>query len=201
MKKIDAKPVIDFFKMLGDLQKVTRTSYVPGEDRKENDAEHSYTLALLAWYIIDVFDLDLDKDKAILYALAHDIPEVYAGDTMAFSKDPDVLATQDEREEKARKQLSENFPEITDLHTTMEQYEKREDPESVFVHALDKIQPVLVEYLQDGRAIKENNLTYSETVALKRKVTENSPEISDLLEQLIALMTKDKKRFWGELTS
>ena len=172
---------------------------MPGEDRKENDVEHSYTLALLAWYIIDALALDLSKEKAIMYALAHDIPEVYAGDTNAFSNNPELLQTQDTREAEAREKLRNEFPDAPTIHNTMEDYEKRQDPESIFVHALDKVHPVLLEIIQDGRTIKEEGLGYTRAISLKRKVTAASPEVSDFLEQLIALIDTDKKRYFGDL--
>lgn len=198
MKKIESEPVIKFFTLLNKFQRVYRTGYMPGEDRKENDVEHSYTLALLAWYAIDAFELNLNKEKAIMYALAHDIPEVYAGDTNAFSNDPILLQTQKEREEAAQGRLSSEFPEAKTIHQTIENYEKRQDPESIFVHALDKVHPVLIEIIQDGRTIKEEGLQYSRAVELKRRVTADSPEVSNLLEQLIALIDKDKERYFGK---
>ncbi len=200
MKKIEAQPVINFFKMLNAFQRVYRASYMPGENRKENDVEHSYTLALLSWYIIDAFGLDLDKDKAIKYALVHDIPEVYAGDTQAFSTDAQLLNSQKEREKVARRKLKKDFPEAKAIHEEIEKYEARQDPESIFVHALDKAHPVLIELLQDGRTIKEEKLRYAQAVSLKRKTTAASQEISDLLEQLIAILDKDKKLYFGEFT-
>ena len=198
MKKIEAEPVLKFFTLLNKFQRVYRTGYMPGEDRKENDVEHSYTLALLTWYIIDAYELNLSKEKAIMYALAHDIPEVYAGDTNAFSNDSVLLESQDIREEAAREKLRIEFPNAPTIHKTMEDYEKREDPESIFVHALDKVHPVLIEMLQDGRTIKEEGLGYSRAVTLKRKVTAASPEVADLLEQLISLIDTDKERYFGE---
>ena len=200
MHKIQAGKVIEFFKMLNAFQRVYRVGYVPGEDRKENDVEHSYTLGLLAWYIIEAFDLKLDKDKALRYALVHDLVEVYAGDTHAFSKNAGHLNSQKEREAAAQKRLAAEFPEVKSIHDHIEAYEARQDPESVFVHALDKVHPVLIEILQDGRTVKEEKLGYTEAVSLKRRVTAASPEIKDLLEQLIAILDKDKKLYFGELT-
>ncbi len=198
MKKMESELVIKFFTLLNKFQRVYRTGYMPGEDRKENDVEHSYTLALLAWYAIDAFKLNLNKEKAIMYALAHDIPEVYAGDTNAFSNDPELLRTQTEREEVAQGRLNSEFPEAKTIHETIKNYGERKDPESIFVHALDKVHPVLIEIIQDGRTIKEEGLQYSRAVELKRRVTADSPEVSDLLEQLISLIDKDKERYFGK---
>lgn len=199
MKKIAAPKVIEFLQMLHGLQRVVRVMHVPGEDRFENDIEHSYLLAMSVWYAIDVFQIPLDRDKAIRYALAHDMVEVYAGDTYVYSKDTEALATKKTREKEARKKLLDTFPEVPAIHAAMECYEEQSDPESVFVRAFDKIMPLLTNYVQDGRTIKANNVSFTQIVNLKRATTAKSPEVSDLLEQIIELLDKDRARFFGEL--
>ncbi|MFI5260275.1 MAG: HD domain-containing protein [Candidatus Paceibacteria bacterium] len=199
MKKISAPKVIAFLEMLHGLQRVVRVMHVPGEDRFENDIEHSYLLAMSVWYAIDVFDIPLDRDKAIRYALAHDMAEVYAGDTYVYSKDTEALATKKTREKDARKKLLDIFPEVPTIHEAMERYEDQSDPESIFVRAFDKVMPLLTNYVQDGRTIKANSVSFSQVVNLKRATTASSPEVSDLLEQIIELIDKDRERFFGEL--
>lgn len=182
-------------RMLHSFQRIERVVPVPGEDRYENDAEHSYFLAMSVWHAIDTFELPLDRDKAIRYALAHDLPEVHAGDTYVFSKD--ALAGKKERETAARKKLKEDFPTIPDMHEAMEAYERQTDPEAVFVRALDKLLPVMT-YLQDSRTLKERGTSFSEFVELKRRTTASCAEVSDLAEQLIALFDQDRARYFGE---
>jgi putative hydrolase of HD superfamily len=200
MKKIAAPKVIEFLEMLHALQGVVRVMHVPGEDRHENDIEHSYLLAMSVWYAIDFFEIPLNRDKAIRYALAHDMVEVYAGDTYVFSKDPEALINKKIREKEARRKLSDKFPEASAIHEAIERYEDQSDPESIFVRAFDKLMPVLTNYVQDGRTIKENKVSFSQIVNLKRATTASSPEVSDLLEQIIELLDKDRERFFGELT-
>lgn len=66
--------------LLHDFQKVERVVFVPQRDRQENDVEHSYLLAMLAWQLAEILAPQLSKEKVIKYALVHDLVEVYAGD-------------------------------------------------------------------------------------------------------------------------
>lgn len=198
MKRIEADKIIGFIQMLHRLQGVTRVMHVPGEDRYENDLEHSYILAMAAWYAIDTFDLPLDRDRAIRYALAHDVPEVHAGDTYVYSKDAAALESKKQREADARKKLAEEFPTVPGMHEAMEGYENGVDKEAVFVRALDKTMPLITNYVQDGRTIKTEGVTFAQIAELKRRTTEPCPEVRDLAEQLLAIFNADQKRFFGD---
>jgi len=198
MNKLDTEKVLTFVKMLHDLQAVKRVVHVPGEDRYENDLEHSYLLAMAVWYAIDTFELPLNKDKAIRYALAHDVPEVYAGDTYIFSKDEKALSSKKERELEARVKLRETFPTASSMHDAIEVYENQGDDEAVFVRALDKVMPLIAIYLQDGRTWKEAEVSYTQILENKRKSTALSPEVLALAENIMALVDKDRKRYFGD---
>jgi len=71
--------------MTVDLSLIERRSYVAGTDRRENDIEHSLTVAMLCWYIHDSLKLELDIAKILKYALTHDFVERYAGDVNTFA--------------------------------------------------------------------------------------------------------------------
>lgn len=196
MSKIDAKASAKFHTLLDAFALVERVAHVTGREQRENDAEHSFALAMLAWYMADAFDLALDKDKLLRYALAHDLVEVYAGDTYIW--DEERKKTKHEREEKARLQLMENFPEFKGLHTTIEAYEAREDAESQFIYALDKVEPVLKNYAQDGRTWKEMGVAHDDLVAHKVGKVGEHAEMNDVLQQLITLVAKDKRRYFAK---
>ncbi len=79
--------ILDFTKLLNKFRAVKRIVFTVGEGEPENDAEHSYQLAMLSWYIISAENLKLDKNLVIKYALVHDLVEVYAGDTYFYRSD------------------------------------------------------------------------------------------------------------------
>lgn len=181
--------VLAFSELLQTFQKVDRIVRVPGlPDRWENDVEHSYNLAMLAWYLVESEHMPLDATKVLKYAMLHDLVEVYAGDTYIYSKDEAHLASKHEREAEAATQLAQNFPEFPSMHSLIEEYEKREDPESRFVYALDKLQPVIHIYLDEGVTWKEMGVTLA--MALENKIPKMkiSPEVSACFDELVVLL-------------
>ena len=78
--------VLQFCRLLMQFQAVERYGTEAPKGFRENDAEHSYSLAMMSWYIISTAKLDLDLQKSIQYSLAHDLVEVYAGDTQPLAQ-------------------------------------------------------------------------------------------------------------------
>jgi len=195
---LDLQKILGFVRLLNAFRQVRRALRVNSEERLENDVEHSYYLGMLAWYIADSHHLALDKDLILKYALVHDIVEAHAGDTYVFTTDAKKRDSKEAREKKAILQLQKEFPEFGDLHKLIAGYEKREDDESRFVYALDKIQPVLNIYLDNGRTWKENGVTIQMLVDFKKEKTALSPEVHSCFDELIGLLKKDEAKLFGK---
>lgn len=101
------KTFFEFITMTQQLRNIERTIFYKDSPALENDLEHGYQLTLLAWMMIDYLKLPLNKDLAIKYALAHDIIEVYAGDTNHF--DPKDFHDKKERELQSLERLKQQF--------------------------------------------------------------------------------------------
>ncbi|HUB92905.1 MAG TPA: HD domain-containing protein [Verrucomicrobiae bacterium] len=71
--------------MVLDLASIKRNHMHIGSDQHENDIEHSFTVALLCWFICEHYTLPLDHAKVLKYAMAHDFVERYAGDTNTYA--------------------------------------------------------------------------------------------------------------------
>ena len=82
--------LIEFTKFTHSFQQIKRVIYANGEDRNENDAEHSYQLAMACWLVVETKKLKLDLNKIVKYALVHDLVEIYAGDTYFYSTDKNM---------------------------------------------------------------------------------------------------------------
>lgn len=189
--------LLGFAKILNEFQAVERVIRVKGSDRWENDVEHSYDLAMLAWYILSSSETVLDRDKVIRYALIHDFLEVYAGDTYNFSTDVAHVAGKHEREAAAIVKLRKTLSEFTELHEVIDAYEERSDAESRFVYALDKIEPVIQTYLDDGRVWKEKNITIEMIYENKKEKVALSPEIQVYFDEFMELLRKEEKKLFG----
>jgi putative hydrolase of HD superfamily len=198
MTEPNAGRAISFMELLHAFQRIERVAHVPQKDRRENDVEHSYLLAMLAWYLADSLKLSLNKDKILRYALAHDLVEVYAGDTYIFTEDQKEMDSKHQREHEAQLRIEKEFPEFGELNATIEQYEAKADEESVFVYTVDKLAPVITNYVQDGRTWKEMDVSFDQLVDNKRRRIGDEPYVRELLEQTIALIEKDRSRYFNK---
>lgn len=187
---------LTFLKFIRDFEKVERVIYRPN-DRLENDAEHSYQVAIVAWFLSDQFKLPLSKEKLFKYGLAHDLVEVYAGDTPAYGTGyTNTQETKKEREEKALQRIKKEFDYFNDLTETIDAYEARGDDESMFIYELDKILPALNLYLDDGYGWNKLNLTLDQINVEKRGKVKNVKELVSLLEEMLERFEKEKERLF-----
>ncbi|MDB5237439.1 MAG: metal dependent phosphohydrolase, putative hydrolase of superfamily, partial [Parcubacteria group bacterium] len=126
--------------------------------------------------------------------------EVYAGDTYIYGN-AEELASKHEREAAAAQRLAEEFPDFPDLHELIETYEKREDAESRFIYALDKLQPVLHIYLDDGATWKETGVTLAMAIENKTPKIAVSPEIAAYFDELLVLLRERQEELFGSVTA
>lgn len=139
---IDVKDLEAWVGMLHDFQSVERKVIPPGRDHRENDVEHSYTLAMTAWYLNEAYELGMSSSTILMYALTHDLAEVYAGDPLPI--DEAAMSVKPKLEAAALKRLGEEFPGAYPIWWYARQYEARDTEECRFVYALDKIMPRLM---------------------------------------------------------
>lgn len=184
MKNVSKENFVDFQDFLLRFQGVIRLIPVPQREVNENDAEHSFSLAMFCWYIIEIRDLKLDINKVFKYSLAHDLVEAYAGDTPEFA-DSDAKKQKTELEAQAVQTIADRFPEFTDLSATIRAYEEQEDAESNFVYAMDKLMPVIMLYLQDGNLWKELEIDFEQWKESIIPKVKRSQEVYDILQEFI----------------
>ena len=193
----DLQHLLKFIELTHQFQNIERTVYAGvGNDRFENDAEHSYQVAITAWYLNSTRNLHFENEKLFKYALAHDLVEAYAGDTSIHDKE--AHAVKHEREEKALEQIVQTFPECTDMYETIKAYERREDGESKFVYALDKLLPMLNAYLDSGRSWHKNRASYTAIHEYKLPKVALDPTIHDLYNELTKLLEQRKELFFSQ---
>lgn len=186
--------LIDFINFTHEFREVVRIARTPNNSRMENDAEHVCQIAQVAWFLIDQENLKLNKEKVFIYALAHDLVEVYAGDIPMFDKRG--LKTKHDREKKALERIKKRFPKFKNLSKVIEQYERRGDKESKFIYALDKLIPPIQCYLEDGKIWHENDIAFgylSENKSSKIKV---SKEMDKYWQELLKELTKNKTKYF-----
>jgi putative hydrolase of HD superfamily len=190
--------ILGFVDLISQFRSVERVVLIKDSDRNENDVEHSYSLAVLAWYINNLSKLNLNTDKLLKYALVHDLVEVYAGDTFLYHKDADFVRSKQKREKEAAHKLKKEYSDFSELHKTIEQYEKHEDEESKFIYALDKIEPMLNIYMDKGRTWKETDVTLEMLKTAKTPKVALSPMVEKIFKKLIERLTEEHDELFGK---
>ena len=163
-----------------DMSLIDRKHYLPHTNRRENDIEHSMTVAILCWYILDKYTLDLDITKVFKYALTHDFVERYAGDVPTFASE----AERNEkviREQESLSRLSEEYKGFSDLVTSIQKYETKEDAEALFVWSVDKIQQLIMGDLDNWRSYAEKPITYDEFTKKYTELLEKSSQYTRVI--------------------
>lgn len=154
--------------------------------RRENVAEHSWHLALMAVILAEHANAPVDLLRVLKMLLIHDVVEIDADDTFCY--DSEGLATKEEREQKAAERLFGMIPdpEGTELRALWEEFEARETPEAKFAAALDRVQPVLANYLTGGGTWRESGVTYDQVMERLGPVADGSQALWEYVQQLIA---------------
>lgn len=118
---------------------------------------------MVAWYVADLFKLNLNRQLILEYALAHDLVEIYAGDNDTFKNaSQENLDNKKQREMSALKRIKKEFPNFLSLHESIERYENLFDQESKLVYVVDKILPDINIYLSNDSYYKDNKVTLEE---------------------------------------
>lgn len=126
--------------------------------RGENDAEHSWSLALFACILARHVDPKLDAGKVCQFAIVHDLVELYAGDTNVYGAE-EHHETKEEREQAAFEKIQKEFAHLPWLTETLAAYEKQDSPEALYVRSIDKYIALIFDYVDEGRYYHENKLT------------------------------------------
>ncbi len=192
----DINDLIDFVKFTHEIRNVRRALILDGTTQ-ENDAEHSYQLAFIAWFIIDRDELKLDKYRAVCLAMVHDIVEVYAGDVIAFAP-VKTLADQRQKEAIAVRKLREQWPAFNSLHKSVYEYENLSSEEAKFVFALDKLVPIINNYLYEGKAWKKHGITLEKMQSIKVGKIDKNPRVDEYYQQLLKILEKNPRIFGTE---
>ena len=135
------KQQLDLILEIDKEKNILRQTHLSGHGRRENDAEHAWHMAIMAYLLKDYANEPVDIAKVMIMCLIHDIVEIDAGDTYAY--DTEGLKTQKAREDAAKERIFSLLPEDQkkELTALFDEFENYRTPESKFAHSLDNLQP------------------------------------------------------------
>ena len=173
------KKQLDFILEVDKVKNIFRQTYLADGNRKENDAEHSWHLALMAVLLKEYSNEEVDLSKMIPMVLAHDLVEIDAGDTYAY--DEEGLKTQRERECQAADRIYALLPEDqqSKLRDIWEEFEAGETPEAKFAHTMDNLQPAMLNVVNNGVSWKEHGIAISQIMKRNAHTAEGSQVLWD----------------------
>ena len=156
---------LEFVVLLEEMKKIFRQTKVIGEDRRENDAEHTFHIATMSIFLQEISELEVDINKVIKMLLVHDLVEIFAGDTFAYDEISNIGKSEREKKSmnKLKSYLSENNQKI--LEDLWLEFEGRSSNESKFANAMDRLQPLLSNInSNNGGTWKDNKVRLSQVL-------------------------------------
>jgi len=179
------KQQIDFIKEIDKLKYIQRKTKLFNSDRHENDAEHSWHLAMMVLVFAEHANEPIDVLKVLKMLLIHDIVEIDAGDTFLF----DTTKNHDNTEEelKAAKRIFGILPEAqaADMIEIWEEFEAAISNDAKFAKALDNFEPMLQNASNKGGTWSEFNVPYDTVIEKKKKIGNGSEVIWNYAKGLL----------------
>lgn len=176
---------IEFIIEIDKVKQIFRKNLLMDGSRNENDAEHSWHLAVMAILLSEHTSEELDISKVIKMVLVHDLVEIYAGDTYCY----DDKGNEDkcDREEKAADRLFSILPEdqCLELRALWEEFEEKKSPEARFAASLDRLQPLIHNYKTQGVTWLANGITSDKVLKRNEILAESVPSLWEYAKDII----------------
>ena len=167
------------------VKNIFRQTHLSNNGRRENDSEHSWHTAVMAYLLREYANEDVDIARVMLMCLIHDIVEIDAGDTYAY--DTQGQQTQKDREDAAKQRIFSILPEdqAAELIALFDEFEAYETPESRFAHAMDNVQPLLLNNSNDGCDWREHNVAADQVYRRHRKTRLGSEKLFEVTDRIL----------------
>ncbi len=175
-----------FIQEIDRLKQIFRRTYLIDSSRRENDAEHSWHLAVMAMLLSEYAAApQLDVSRVIKMALVHDLVEIDAGDTYLY--DEHAGEDKSERERRAADRIFGLLPDeqAIELRALWEEFEARATPEAKFALALDRFQPLYHNYRTKGISWQEHGITSQQVLRRLSVMQDGAPQLWDYAQRLI----------------
>ena len=176
---------IEFIKEIDKIKYIQRRTCLLNSDRPENDAEHSWHLALMAIALSEHANKPVDILRVLKMVLIHDIVEIDSGDVFLYDKSKSHKNT--EEEFAAAKRIFGLLPEnqAKELIDLWKEFEDGETDDAKFAKSLDKLEPLLQNFSNNGGTWDKYNVTYNEVYTQKKSINKGSDTLWEYAENLL----------------
>lgn len=180
---------LEFLRIVDGLKRIdrmTRLIQQPGESaRRENSAEHSWHLALMAMMLVEHANEPVDLARVLQMILIHDIVEIDAGDTFVY--DANAMTGKAEREARAAERIFGTLPDDQrdDMFSLWHEFEARETPEARYASALDRLAGMLPNHANGGGTWNEHKVTVEQVTRRNESISMGSTVIWEHAKQWI----------------
>ena len=164
---------------------IFRQTHLSGHGRRENDAEHAWHMAVMAYILKEYSNEEIDIAKVMLMCLIHDIVEIDVGDTYAY--DPKGHETKKERESRAKERIYSLLPmdQKEELAGLFDEFEDGVSAEARFAHAMDNLQPLILNNSNGGSDWMEHGVSASQVYGRQSKTLEGSKKLYEVTREII----------------
>ena len=186
------KKQLDFILQADAEKEIERRTLISSGKRFENDSEHAWHMALMAILLSEYANEEIDVLKTVTMILIHDIVEIDAGDTYCY--DYELGKSQREREVKAANRIYALLPDDQGkkLRARWDEFEANETPEAHFAHAMDCLQPTMLNDATNGEMWKKNGIKLSQVLKRNEYTEKGSKTLWDY--QLNELILKNVEK-------
>lgn len=179
------KKQLDFALEIDKEKNIFRQTHLSGGGRRENDAEHAWHMAIMAYLLREYSNEEVDILKVIIMCLIHDVVEIDAGDTYAY--DDVNIVTQKEREDAAKERIYSLLPDDqkNELIALFDEFEANETPEARFAHVMDNLQPLMLNDSNNGGDWREHQVTSEQIYKRQARARAGSATLFGVIEDII----------------
>ncbi len=184
----------NFFREIDKEKFIGRQTYLTDGERKENDAEHAWHMAIMTILLSEYSNEKIDVLKTVTMLLIHDLVEIDAGDTYAY--DEEGKKTKRARELAAADRIFGLLPEDQKkkLRALWDEFEEGETAEARFAHGMDHIQPLMLNAATEGKSWKEHGIRLSQVLARNQNTAEGSETLWEYAYQKFIAPNVEKGR-------
>lgn len=179
------KKQLEFVLEIDKEKNIFRQTHISDHGRNENDAEHAWHMAIMAYLLREYSNEPIDITRVMLMCLIHDVVEIDAGDTYAY--DTEGKKTQKAREEAAKERLYSMLPDDQkeELMTIFEEFEAGETPEAKFARAMDNLQPLLLNNSNGGGDWRSHEVSADQVYGRQIGTKAGSEKLYEVTDNII----------------